>query len=298
MAFTVAHRRWDVERGGRTYLVQLEDEYFLGKRVIRVDGRVAYEGRTILSDHSGMYQFDLGGSPAFLKISTNGLTYSYTLILDGASAEHQPPPIDKADLVQQLPTPLDMVGSAAWMIGLVAILLWIGDGRLWREPLVTVAGTPVVAEVLTKRIDSRGGRSVQYRFSAGGRTFTRIAILSPAEYDSAAATGRVPIRYLAVAPDVSAPQTEPGDLLFDLALVALFAAYGVYVGLGLSEELRMYRTARRLRAFGSDATAHVTGSSLTRNRGGIVTGCVLRYAYRGPEFTEHTGRTGRFGLGA
>ena len=59
VGFTTARRAWDIERNGRTYRVEMEDEYFLGRRMVRVDGNVVYFGRTVLSDHSGAYQFDL-----------------------------------------------------------------------------------------------------------------------------------------------------------------------------------------------------------------------------------------------
>ncbi len=63
----------------------MADEYFLGERVVRVDGNVAYHGRTVLSDHSGVYPFDLGGAPASLEIRTNGFVYRYDLVVDGLS---------------------------------------------------------------------------------------------------------------------------------------------------------------------------------------------------------------------
>ena len=83
----VARRKWTVVRSGRTFHIESADEYFFGERVVRVDGAIAYRGRTVLSDHSGAYQFDLGGGPAYFHISSNGLRYFYDLIIDGRSVD-------------------------------------------------------------------------------------------------------------------------------------------------------------------------------------------------------------------
>ena len=185
---------WDVERDGKKYRVEMEDEYFFGRRVVRVDGVVAYSGRTVLSDHSGAYQFDLGGRPAFLKISTNGFTYSYDLVTDVPNiSTPRRSTAGPVSLTQRAPTIGAIVALLAFGLGALVAIDLTADGRAWREPAVALLGTPANARVIGAGTTSRDARRIRYRFEVGGHSFTHEGYVSRERYDLARASGMVPI---------------------------------------------------------------------------------------------------------
>jgi hypothetical protein len=280
------------------YRVEMEDEYFLGRRVIRVDGNVAYSGRTVLSDHSGAYQFDLGGEPAFLKISTNGFRYYYDLVT-------QPPPgtapMGGALAKELVQAPPSLTGIAALVVSglaMAATLVLLADGRLWRDPAVAVAGIPADAIVTRATITTSDARRIEYRFQVGPESFTHEGFISTDRYEDARSLGVVPIRYLAIAPDVNAFVPEPGDVIFDtlfsLFLVAMAGSFLVSAARIFAD----YRIWKRLSTMGVDTVGRVTRVRTLRNRYMAAVGCAFEYAYTADASGELRGHSGSFALDA
>jgi hypothetical protein len=297
VGITTARRTWNVERNGRTYRVEMEDEYFFGRRVVRVNGNVAYSGRTVLSDHSGVYQFDLGGEPAFLKISTNGFRYYYDLVTQPfGTAELRKVPNPKA-LVQQPPSLATSAGFVLVAVAMAAALVFLADGRLWSEPAVAFAGVPLDATVTRATITTRDAHRIEYRFQVGSRSFGHGGNTSTERYERAVSLGVVPIRYLAIAPEVSALATEPGDLIIDTLIGILFAAGAGWYLLSAAQAFGDYRVWRRLSTTGVDTVGRVTGVRTLRNRYMHAVGCVVDYTYNA-SFGELRGHSGRFALDA
>jgi uncharacterized protein DUF3592/FAIM1 (Fas apoptotic inhibitory molecule) protein len=297
MGLTTAKRSWDVERDGKRYRVEMEDEYFLGRRVVRVNDEVAYTGRTVLADHSGAYEFDLAGRPAFLKIRTNGIRYFYDLVTDSLAAEPTRP-IDPKDLVQRPP---NLVAAAAQFLISVSIavgLVILTDGRLYSEPLVAVAGAPVDAVVTRATTSSKGAHRLEYRFTVDGHTYGHGTFASEERFDAALSSGIVAVRYLQSAPDVSALVPQPSDLGVDVLLLVIIVTGGGWTALGALAEVRRYAVWQRLSAGGSDTMGTVTRVRTLRTAYGVVTGCVLEYSYEAGNTTSLHGRSGAFGMSA
>ena len=297
MGLTTARRTWNVERNGTTYRVEMEDEYFFGRRVVRVNGNVAYSGRTVLSDHSGAYQFDLGGEPAFLKISTNGFRYYYDLVTQPfGTAELRKVPNPK-ELVQQPPSLAGSAVSVAFALAIAAALAFGYDGRLWREPTVAFAGVPLDATITRATITDRDARHIEYRFQVGPKSFGHGGYISQERYERALSVGIVPIRYLVIAPEVSALAAEPGDLIFDTFFGIFLAACAGWYLWGAAQAFGDYRVWKRLSTSGVDTVGRIIGVRTIRNQYMVAIGCIFEYTYQA-DFGELRGRSGRFAVNA
>ena len=298
MAFTTARRTWNIERNGRTFRVEMEDEYFFGRRIVRVDGNVAYTGRTVLADHSGAYQFDLGGEPAFLRISTNGFRYFYELVTqpfpNTAARERR----NTKGLVQAPPSLAGIAVLVFFGLALVATLVLLADGRLWREPVVAVAGVSVDAVVTRAATTTSDARRIAYRFQVGAESFTHEGFISSERYEGARALGVVLVRYLAIAPEVNAFDPEVGDVLFDVLFSVFLAAMAGSFLLSGARTFGDYRTWKRLSVAGVDTDGRVTRVRTLRNRYMAAVGCAFEYAYTASAFGEFRGHSGSFGLDA
>lgn len=275
----------------------MEDEYFFGRRVVRVNGNVAYSGRTVLSDHSGAYQFDLGGEPAFLKISTNGFRYYYDLVTQASGSAGPRTGPQPKELVQHPPSLATVAVAVLVGLALAAALAFLADGRLWREPTVALAGLPLDAAVTRATITTRNARHVDYRFQVGSRSFGHGGYLSEERYDRALSLGVVPIRYLAIAPEVNALAAEPGDLIFDILFGIFLAASAGWYVFGATRAFGDYRVWQRLSTAGVDTVGHITGVRTLRNRYMLAVGCVLDYTYNAAS-GELRGHSGGFALDA
>lgn len=83
----MASRRWEVQLEDGPHTVELEHGYVSGRREIRVDGReVAVVGQGMV-DFGGEHPIAIGSHQGVVRISTNGLTFSYELIVDGRGVE-------------------------------------------------------------------------------------------------------------------------------------------------------------------------------------------------------------------
>ena len=276
----------------------MEDEYFFGRRVVRVDGNVAYTGRTVLADHSGAYQFDLGGEPAFLRISTNGFRYFYELVTqpfpNAAARERR----NTKGLVQAPPSLAGVGVLVLFGLAMAATLVLLADGRLWREPLVAVAGVSVDAVITRAATTPSDARRIAYRFQVGAESFTHEGFISSERYEDARALGVVPVRYLAIAPDVNAFDPEVGDLLFDVLFSLFLAAMAGSFLLSGARTFGDYRVWKRLSMTGVDTDGRVTRVRTLRNRYMAAVGCAFEYAYAASAFGEFRGHSGSFGLDA
>jgi len=298
MTFTTARRAWSIDRNGRTYQIEMEDEYFFGRRVVRVDGNLVYAGRTVLADHSGAYQFDLGGAPAFLKISTNGFRYYYDLVTEPSPGTALRPGPNPKEVTQAPPSLAGIAALVAYGLAIAAALILLGDGRLWREPVVAVAGVPVDATVTRAITTTSDARRIEYHFQVASESFTHEGFISREKYERARSLGVVPVRYLAIAPEVSAFVTDPGDLLFDV-LFGLFLA--VMAGSFLMSAVRIlgdYRIWKRLSTMGVETVGRVTSVRTLRNGYMRAVGCAFEYAYSAAGAGEFRGHSGSFVLDA
>jgi uncharacterized protein DUF3592/FAIM1 (Fas apoptotic inhibitory molecule) protein len=296
VGFTTARQAWSIERNGRTYRVEMEDEYFFGRRVVRVNGTVVHSGRTVLSDHSGAYQFDLAGETAFLKISTNGFRYYYDLVTQPSlhTASREGP----RELAQEPPSLTGIVALVVFALAMAAALALLADGRLWREPVVAVAGVQVDAIVTRAATTTSDARRIEYRFQVGAESFTHEAFISRERYERARSLGVVPVRYLEVAPQVSAFVPEPGDLLFDALFGLVLAAEAGSFLVTAARTFGDYRIWKRLSTTGVDTVGRVTRVHTLRNRYMAAVGCAFEYAYTAASSSELRGHSGRFALDA
>src|SRR5256886_10551148 len=88
----MATRHWEFDLEDGHHVVDLVHGYFLGTRTFVVDGKKSVQRATPFTDHSGEYSFDLTGHDARLRVTTNGLTYSHDLVIDGRSISTGEPP--------------------------------------------------------------------------------------------------------------------------------------------------------------------------------------------------------------
>lgn len=80
----MAHRSWDIYVDGRKHRVELEHAYWSGRLVIRVDGATAQEAEELV-DEGGHHPIQIGSHEGFVRITTNGFTFRYDLIMAGHS---------------------------------------------------------------------------------------------------------------------------------------------------------------------------------------------------------------------
>jgi hypothetical protein len=95
----MAKKVWTVDLEDGHHTVELEHAYLSGKRVITLDGREVVRAQSVL-DFGSEHPFQIGTHPALARISTNGLTFSYDLAVDGRSVATgkevtQQPPMPK-----------------------------------------------------------------------------------------------------------------------------------------------------------------------------------------------------------
>jgi hypothetical protein len=174
----------------------------------------------------------------------------------------------------------------------------LSDGRMWREPAVAVAGVPVDAAVTRALTTTSGSHRIDYRFQVGARSFSRAVLTSEERYERARSLGVIPVRYLAVAPEVNAIAPDLGDLLVDAALALGIIAFTGWTLVVAARDLHVYRVWKRLSATGVDAIGRVTRVGAVRNEFRLVTGCVVEYAYSGSASGELRGHSAAFPLDA
>ena len=91
----MAKKTWTFDLDGVQHTVQLEHGVLSGKRLITVDGQLLKDIKHNLIDLGGDYPLAIDGHTGFLRISTNGLTFGYDLIMDGKSLTTEKPRLPK-----------------------------------------------------------------------------------------------------------------------------------------------------------------------------------------------------------
>ncbi len=278
----------------------MEDEYFLGKRVVRVDGHIAYQGRTILSDHSGLYEFDLGGGPAFLHIRTNGFRYFYDVIIDERSISTGAP-LD-IELARQPPssTTEQLIGGLAVMISVLVLLLFAGP-QIWNDVRLTVDGKIVDANVISRTIVPGRNPSPQigYAFPIDDVVYTGRMFVSDDDYRRLHLGDAVRVVYLRSDPSINQRPRQPIEQLLGAGIIALVVWGAVSGAREVRRGLHARGAARRLRQRGVDTDGTVTGAFARRGRGFAVIGFNLSYDYTDEAGVARHGRsTAAYGLGA
>ena len=82
----MAKKIWRFELGDGEHTVELEHGYWSGKRVIRVDGERLERTRRLV-DSGSQHAFEIDGHPCAVHIRTNGITFTYDLVVGGRSVE-------------------------------------------------------------------------------------------------------------------------------------------------------------------------------------------------------------------
>jgi hypothetical protein len=78
---------WTIQLEDGTHTVELDKRWAGGKRVIRVDGQIVRESKTVWLDTGSDDDFQLGSHACVLHRRTNGFTSNYDLSLDGRSVQ-------------------------------------------------------------------------------------------------------------------------------------------------------------------------------------------------------------------
>jgi hypothetical protein len=79
----VGRRHWEFDLADGHHVVDLVHRYFLGTRTRVVDGTKTLQRTFPFTNHAGEHAFPLPGHDARLRITTNGVTYDYDLVVDG-----------------------------------------------------------------------------------------------------------------------------------------------------------------------------------------------------------------------
>lgn len=88
----MAIREWTIETPKRHY-VRLEHSFWSGRAKIFVDEKLVFERPTKISDHGFQHQVLLDGIPCIVKVTTNGITFSYSFVENESLPEPEPKPI-------------------------------------------------------------------------------------------------------------------------------------------------------------------------------------------------------------
>lgn len=117
----MAKRQWTVQLEDGIHTIELDHKYWSGKRLITVDGAVVYEGRQTFIDFGSTHPINVAGKPGFIRIETNGLTFSYDAAVGGRSLT------TGKEVAEPLPTPW-----WGWIFVLAnALIVVLGVGGLF-----------------------------------------------------------------------------------------------------------------------------------------------------------------------
>jgi hypothetical protein len=84
----MAQKSWSFQLEDGTHTIDLEHGYWSGKRKIRLDGKLLQESSKVqhfLFDTGSETPFQINGHSGNVLVRTNGITFSYDVILDGRS---------------------------------------------------------------------------------------------------------------------------------------------------------------------------------------------------------------------
>lgn len=86
----MAKKSWSFQLEGGTHTIDLEHGYWSGKRKIYLDGTLIHESfktQLLLFDTGSEIPFQIGEHSGSVIIRTNGIIFSYDVVLDGRSLE-------------------------------------------------------------------------------------------------------------------------------------------------------------------------------------------------------------------
>lgn len=81
----MAKRSWTLALADGEHTVEMEHNYWSGRRTVRVDGVVAHQARPRFIDFGSADPFTAAGRPALSVIATNGLSFKLDVVVDGRS---------------------------------------------------------------------------------------------------------------------------------------------------------------------------------------------------------------------
>lgn len=135
----MASMQWTVQLADGNHTVVLEHGYMSGRRVIAVDGVVVLEEKKLF-DTGSTHAIPVGSETGVVRITTNGLTFKYDLVINGRSqgtgepvdAEaptslFAPPPATREKMEKELRT----AGIILSVLGALHLLMPDTFVRLW-----------------------------------------------------------------------------------------------------------------------------------------------------------------------
>ncbi len=110
----MAKRTWTFELEGQRHTLELEHGVISGKRVISIDGQVAYQSRNLI-DSGSLHNFRIDGHWVQVFIQPNFLSFVYDLLIDNVAL----------DTRQRGPRKV-MVPGLQWGLALSATIILMG----------------------------------------------------------------------------------------------------------------------------------------------------------------------------
>jgi len=81
----MATRRWELDLEDGRHTVELVHEYLSGRRTVSVDGETVFHQDEQVLDFGSKHPVSIGGHEGVVRIRTTGLTFHYSLLVDGRS---------------------------------------------------------------------------------------------------------------------------------------------------------------------------------------------------------------------
>jgi len=78
---------WDLVLEENNHCIELKHDWFLGKRIISLDGKVIEYKKYNLFDRGSKHSFNVGNHNCIITIVVNGFSFKYDLIVDNISLE-------------------------------------------------------------------------------------------------------------------------------------------------------------------------------------------------------------------
>ena len=270
-------------------MVDLVHGYFLGTRTFVVDGTKSVQRATPFTDHSGEYPFDLTCHDARLRVTTNGLTYSHDLVIDGRSiSTGEPPAIARPKMGGLRSQRAAGIFLFAILVP-VAIAVSIGGYDEYRYHTGSASAVGVVQD--KRVISGRYGPTYELTYVFVDRTgviHTDRGDVPRATYDQARTGSRYTIQYLPDDPSLS--RVLGKDDTLPIAGLMAFAIFGLcYSAYAIVAGSRRLAAAKRIAADGQPVTATVTKLKQVDIRG-VGKTVTVEYAYNDPFGRSRKGR--------
>jgi hypothetical protein len=287
----VARKHWEFDLQDGHHVVDLVHAYFLGTRTFVVDGTKTVQRAMPFTDHSGEYPFPLPGHDARLRVTTNGITYSHDLVIDGRS-------IGTGDSLPGTPARPRMSGLRSQRgVGLfvlvisvpLAVAVSIGAYDEYRYHTASATAVGVVQD--KRIINGRYGQTYELSYvfvDLNGSSHAHQGDVPRAAYDQARAGSRSTIQYLPDDPTRSRVLGKD-DTLPIAGLMALAIACLVYSVYAIVSGGRRLAAAKRIAEVGQPVTATITKLKRVDIRG-VGKTVTIEYLYTDPFGRSRKGR--------